>query len=68
LFFFSVAFVSGETVRGDAVTDVANKMVSLHKILLYRPQKVKVVLPPKMSCDLLADFLTPTNRVKLFVF
>ena len=41
---FSVALFTGKTVRGDSAPDIANKTVSLHRILPYRLQNFEVVL------------------------
>jgi len=43
---FFVASFSGETLRGDAAADVANKTVSSENFTVP-PAKVEVVLPPK---------------------
>lgn len=53
---FAASF-SGETLRGDAAADIANKTVSSHRILLYRPPIFEVVFVAKISPDLSASFL-----------
>lgn len=69
---FFVASFSGETLRGDAAADIANKTVSSYRILLYRPPKFEVVFVAKISPDLSTTVVfstfMPSNSIKLFVF
>ena len=63
---FSVALFTGETVRGDSAPDIANKTVSLHRILPYRLQNFEVVL---ICCRNVSWFIGGFSlRLKLFVF